>query len=285
MTNGEHTESTLGQHIEPEDLMLFLLEMLSQQERTAVIEHLESCPACHEELLAVRASLGDFALAATPEEEAPDGGRERMLITIGKEKAGFTPAQHPAAAVSSIADGRRPVSATLPGRVSRLAGWAAAAVFALVALHFYQDRETMSGMLAEQGQQIARLSADQARARELVDALTDRSAQRVTLSLTKAPAPPQPSGRATYIASRGTLIFVASHLDPLPAGKTYELWVIPANGHAPIPAGTFKPDEHGNASIVTARLEGAVAAKAFGVTIEAAGGSTTPTLPILLAGS
>jgi anti-sigma-K factor RskA len=156
---------------------------------------------------------------------------------------------------------------------------------AIAALHFYQERSALRLSLSAQSEQMARLSAEQSRARALMSALTDRSAQRVTLTLTKAAAPPQPSARATYLASKGTLILLASHLDPLPEGKAYELWVIPASGKAPVPAGVFRPDEKGNATVVTARLAGVGAAKAIGVTIEAEGGSATPTLPIVLAGS
>ena len=56
-------------------------------------------------------------------------------------------------------------------------------------------------------------------------------------------------------------------------------------GLHPCRPGTFHPDERGSASVVTANLQPGVAAKAFGVTIEADGGSPTPTPPILLAGS
>ena len=81
------------------------------------------------------------------------------------------------------------------------------------------------------------------------------------------------------------MILEANNLDALPADKTYELWVIPANGKAPIPAGLFRPDAAGNASVVLPELPKGVPAKAFGVTVEKASGSDTPTAPILLAGA
>ena len=67
--------------------------------------------------------------------------------------------------------------------------------------------------------------------------------------------------------------------------KTYELWIIPSDGTAPMPAGTFHPDDQGNASVVMPDLPKGVPAKAFGVTIEDDGGSQTPTFPIIMAGS
>jgi anti-sigma-K factor RskA len=71
----------------------------------------------------------------------------------------------------------------------------------------------------------------------------------------------------------------------VPPGKTYELWVIPADGSAPIPAGLFRPDSAGDGSVVLPPIPQGVSAKAFGVTLEDAAGSKTPTAPILLAGA
>ena len=84
---------------------------------------------------------------------------------------------------------------------------------------------------------------------------------------------------------KGTLIFLASNLEPLQQTKTYELWLIPAGvGQNPIPGGTFRPDAHGNASVIMPPMPKGVEAKAFGVTVEDEGGSATPTMPIVLAG-
>jgi anti-sigma-K factor RskA len=114
--------------------------------------------------------------------------------------------------------------------------------------------------------------------------MTDSSAMRVTLMKTGG-APPPPMGRATYVASKGALIFLASNLEPLAPQKTYELWLIPAGeGQTPIPAGMFHPDAQGNASVIMPPLPKGVEAKMFGVTVEDEGGSATPTMPIVLAG-
>ena len=65
------------------------------------------------------------------------------------------------------------------------------------------------------------------------------------MTLTEGKAPAQPTARATYLPERGGLILLATNLKPLPEGKTYELWVIPADGKAPVPAGLFRPDAVG----------------------------------------
>jgi len=62
--------------------------------------------------------------------------------------------------------------------------------------------------------------------------------------------------------------------------------LIPAvAGQSPIPAGTFRPDARGNASVIMPTLPKGVEAKAFGVTVEDEGGASTPTLPIILVGA
>jgi hypothetical protein len=130
---------------------------------------------------------------------------------------------------------------------------------------------------------VADAVADAKAARKVLDTMTDSSAMQVTLTTYKA-ATGRPMGRVIYVASKGALIFTVSNLGPLQPGKTYELWLIPAaEGQQPIPAGTFLPDVHGNAGVIMPPLPTGVEAKAFGVTMENEGGSTTPTMPIILA--
>ena len=80
-------------------------------------------------------------------------------------------------------------------------------------------------------------------------------------------------------------MLLAGNLNPLPAHKTYELWLLPANGAQPMPAGTFKPDARGSAALVLSQFGDGVAAKGFAVTIEDEPGSTVPTMPIVLSGA
>jgi hypothetical protein len=129
---------------------------------------------------------------------------------------------------------------------------------------------------------IEKQTAENLRARAVLDALTAPAAQHVLLTSTGTPA--APSARAVYLAFRGALILQASNMRQLPPNKTYELWVIPVNG-TPIPAGLFRPDGSGSGSVVLPDIPAGIAAKAFGITIENAGGSSTPTAPIILAGA
>src|SRR5260370_33017234 len=110
-----------------------------------------------------------------------------------------------------------------------------------------------------------RVTGDATAAREVMDAMADRSAKHVML--TKAPAtptPPSPQGRATYVPEKGTLIFLASNMEPLQPSKVYELWLIPADGREPIPAAMFPPAERGQARLMLSTPPTGTTAKASG---------------------
>ncbi len=144
------------------------------------------------------------------------------------------------------------------------------------------ERDVLRGTLAAQAGQVAQLAADRQNAALVLDALRDPSALRVTLKKPSSKAAPE--GRASYVASKGTLVFLANNLTPLRLHKVYELWLMPMDGSNPVPAGTFVPDTSGNASLIYPHFPNAIAARGFAVTIEAEGGSQSPTLPMILAG-
>jgi len=152
----------------------------------------------------------------------------------------------------------------------------------VLATDLYRDRDLLRSAVAQQATQISTLSTDAQRERSIMGALTDPDAMRVTL--VKTPSKTTPVGRASYVAGKGALLFTASNLDPLDPSKTYELWIIPADGSSPVPAGTFNPDMHGDAALIMPDIPKGIIAKAFGITVEDQGGSLKPTSPIVLQG-
>lgn len=265
---------TANAHIPEETLALYALQALDEAESAAVRAHVAECDPCRTEL--ARAE-GDLALVAMSVEQhpLPEGARERFLSRIGDRAR--SPQKRESAAVI------RMESKTPARRAIAWPAWLAAAAMLLVAISLGFEISTLSRRLDATSQQLAEQTIESRHAHEVLDLLTAPAAQHVTLTTGKTP--PAPSARALYLASRGALVLEASNLNPLPPNKTYELWVIPANGAAPIPAGLFEPDATGSASVVMPQIPAGVTAKAFGVTIENAGGSAAPTLPIVLAGA
>ena len=295
-----------------DDLALYAMQLVNVDETAEIERQLQISPDLRRELAEVQ---GDLAIYATTVEmhSPPVLTRERLLTQIGRERKvrsidrfldGQSPEERSPELAARSAYGAGPGTATIPerytdstqlieddlprpvnglGRLVPWFGWAVAAALAVTTGNFYHENEAMRELVARDHTELARRSADVAAARELMNTLKDPTATHVTL--TGGKQAPAPQGRVTYVAEKGALLFVASNLDPLDTYKVYELWLIPANGEAPVPAGTFHPDAQGNASVILPQLPAGLQAKAFGVTLEDEGGSSTPTMPILLAGT
>jgi len=158
----------------------------------------------------------------------------------------------------------------------------AAVLLAIISMLLWRENSSLRNRNEALRNEVQSQEQSAAKAEAVLQTLTAPDAAHFTL--VAANTKPQPQGRATYLRNRSSLVFVASNLDPVNPGKTYELWLLPQSGSAPIPAGTFKPDARGNASVLLPALPSEVAAKGFAVTIENEGGSNTPTMPIVMAG-
>jgi anti-sigma-K factor RskA len=96
------------------------------------------------------------------------------------------------------------------------------------------------------------------------------------VDLAGQPVAPAAAARAFWSRSQG-VVFAASKLPALPAGKTYQLWLVPASG-APLSAGLIAPDAQGNATIHFPTPQGTPdKVAALAVTLEPEGGVPAPT--------
>ncbi len=314
-----------NRHIDPEDLALFALQFLSPEQNQQVRLHLEGCSLCREELAQIQGDLAVLASTAEPHSPPALGRDRLLQQIAREPKQRVAPISRstdsrsadsratnsadasdlPVFAPTSQrpADLSRPRSGAAPTfgqsitdddaarsakphlatRVLPWVGWAVAAGLAVMVTQSSREREALRGEVESVNHQIALVTAQSNDARRLLDTINDPSAQRVTLTLSKQA--PVPQGKATYVASKGALVFIANNMEPLEPAKVYELWIIPAGGSAPIAVGTFHPDASGNASLIMPKLPQGVTAKAFGITVENEGGAQTPTMPIIMAGA
>lgn len=228
-----------------------------------------------------QSGLQSGQLASLSREAAELRGERDTLQARSEAQRGQIAAQ--AKTTESLAAKARASSKDADALQTRLAGQAASLkTQAARVAEAEHERSDLAETLAAQNGELARL-AEETNNAEVYKALTDPTALRVVL--TRPKAAPAPTGRAAYVVSKGTLVFLGSNLLPLQAAKVYELWILPADGSSPVPAGTFVPDARGNATLAYARFPRAVPAKGFAVTIENAGGAQTPTLPLILAGT
>lgn len=246
-----------------DDLVLYALRELPGEQASEVKHHLEDCPQCRRELEAINSDMALLAFS-TVASAAPQRSRQRLLNAIKAE---------PRRARSFVM--RRPWWSFVPSF--------AAVLLAAFGLMLWRENVSLRHRL-EAAEQISETrQAALQRSKMVVDALT--SPQSSHFALVDVKFRPVSEGHASYMQKTGTVVFTAQHLLPLPPEKTYEFWLIPANGSAPMPCGTFKPDARGSASLVMTNIDKHVTPKTFAVTVEAEGGSETPTMPLVMAGA
>jgi hypothetical protein len=260
-------------HISREDLTLYSKQALTPAQNAEVQNHLDTCVSCRRTLAELLPDAPLIGLSG-PQHVLPEDAPKRSVERIENS---------PQISVTTTS----PVGAPLPTHVQHgmgfgRFGWITTVAALAAVLYLSYHSFVLLHELDRSREQIAQLSTQAEKSKELMNALTSPEAKKVTLTETERPA--QPVGHITYLSKSGTLIFVASNLHLLPKNKTYELWLIPANGKAPIPAGLFRPDASGSVTVVQPPLPEGIEAKAFGVTVEEAAGSATPTLPIVMAG-
>ena len=110
------------------------------------------------------------------------------------------------------------------------------------------------------------------------------SPDSVHVVLTETREPTRPVGQVSWLASKGALVFMAGGLKPLPDNKTYELWLVPKLGKAPVPAGSFRPNADHGATVVLPPVPADTQVDRFMVTVEPEHGSETPSFPIVMQG-
>jgi hypothetical protein len=257
-----------------ESLALYAMGSLDDpQDLTALEAHLGTCGDCRRELEALRADTALLALSATGP-QPPVRSRQRLLTAVAAEPR-----------VERRNPQRYPV-----GRLRRR--WVTIApvmmmlILAVFSILLWRDlRNTRQALrhthaqLEQMQVELARTNTELAEAKMVRDLLHAPDAWPLTLVGKRTP--PQPQIKTVYSKQQGALLLMANNLTPLPEDKIYQLWLLPADGSAPMPAGWFKPDGKGN-GMMFHKMSSGVIAKGFAVTIENAGGSQTPTMPIVM---
>ena len=161
-------------------------------------------------------------------------------------------------------------------------GWVLAGVFAATAAGLAHHIAFMRGQINTYEGDAAQLRVQLQHADEIVDVLNSPDSVHAVLTETREPT--RPVGQLSWLASKGALVFMAGGLKPLPADKTYELWLIPKLGKAPVPAGLFRPNADHGATVVLPPVPANTQVDRFMVTEEPGHGSETPSFPIVMQG-
>ena len=202
------------------------------------------------------------ALLATNRTAAPAADlKHRLMERIGQAK------------ITPLA---APVARRFPWTASALAATA------LLALGLGARSRRLEREVADAKSALAASAAQLARREETLNTLLMAEADLTVVKLS-TPGAQAPGMQFFWNRRANRAVLHAFRLPPTTAGKVYQLWLIPRDGK-PIPSLTFNsaPDGHALVEAFQLPIDGGFDAAA--ITVEPEGGSTTPTMPILLVG-
>ena len=221
---------------------LYTLGVLETEEREEIDQHLaRGCAECRRNLHAALA-MNSTLLGLTPD-AAPSKNLKRKIVAMvgGKESAGW-------------------------GSMAALV--AAACMLALAVWTGMLERQK-SDQLADARRTVSEMRADRDRVLSALSFLNQPDTQEVGFGKNK-PA----HGNVFVNPSRGVLL-LGSNMPMLPAGRAFEMWVIPKGG-APRPAGMFQATDGSAVHMFAGSVDPSTIA-AIAVTIEPEAGSAAPT--------
>jgi len=235
----------------------------------------------------------DYALFAMGALDDPEKSELKAHLARGCETcaAGIREAQQMSYALAASAQGPEP-SRDLRKRILAAAGevgveparwhwataWQAAAAVAVIAVaaFLYQTQQKDSEIASLQNE--LQRSGEQAATLTAALALLQAPETREVTFGQGAPAAP-PSGRVFF--NSASVLLIANNLPAPPAGKAYEMWIIPKGGK-PAPAGLFASNTQGTSYHFFRASAPLAQSDTVAVTLEnAAGVDATTTTPVI----
>ena len=255
---------------------LYVLDALRGTELVEFDAHLAECDECRAEVAALRQAATALAYAV-PQTDPHPSLRERVMRTaVGPLDS----------ALATTSYARKATRSTIPWMV------AAASLVAAVSLGGYSLQ--LRGRVAELDARLQQALAQAALVeRQIADARRTALDTQSQLAVLAAPdlvrvdlsgqqGAPAANARAFWSRSRG-MVFSASNLPTLPAGRVYQVWVLTAAG-PPISAGLLQPAQAGAVTAVFQTPADIPPPTQIAVSDEPAGGVPSPTGTIWLAG-
>lgn len=225
---------------------LYAMGVAEDPERAEIREHLNrGCEVCMKEMKRAR-QIASMIGATAPLAAPPAKLRRRILASVGVEQRSFG-----------------------------LAPWLGLlAALSLVGAFYFEARESTSlHELANVRNQMRQQAVDLTRLNEAMTIMNGSDTKQVNFGAGA-------KGKIFVNPTSGVLL-IATNLPPAPAGKAYEMWIIP-KGAKPVPAGMFQSQADGTAMHVQ-RGPVDVNGVTIAVTLEDEAGAAQPTSAILFA--
>jgi anti-sigma-K factor RskA len=245
---------------------LYALDAVTEEERRAIEQYLSAAPAAERSSFLERVRQARETLTRTfkAEEEPPGDLFDRIMAQIPQGQDPTldvpAPAAGPATPSSPVRPGsgdelaqarqRREERRRPAGALRWLAAIAAAAAIALGGVG-------VGSYIADQNDPLNQV----VRAGDLREASVEVAG----------------GGTATLqiSASENAAVIRMNGVPAPPAGKVYQMWLIPKDGSAPVSQGLMDAEALSKPAVV----QGIASAASLGITVEPVGGSTSPTSP------
>jgi anti-sigma-K factor RskA len=256
------TDLAAGRAVELAEI--YALDAITDAEREAIDAYVSGAPEAERASFneRVRQARETLAMSFTAEEEPPADLFARIVAQLPAAASAAEAAEAHAdadalaePAVDELSAARQRREARRPtGLRNWLIGVAAAAVIALGGVG-------IGAYVANQNDPF----------RQVIEA---QDARQATVDVSGG-------GTATVSisASRDALVVRMKDVPPPPAGKVYQMWLIPKDGSTPVSEGLMDAEALSKPALV----KGIGSAASLGITVEPAGGSATPTLPTVAA--
>lgn len=255
----------INEYINSGILELYVYGALSEDESAEVSRNVQEYPEIKREVEEIEKSLQNLSEAVAP-------GNPQFLIQSIKAKI---------AARNSHFIGERKSR-----NWASYIGWAASILFLLgLFLMFNRNQELKDSLQALQAEkaliesQIAEARDDAAKAEQLLDILRDRNILEVPLP--GQAVAPEAYATAYWDKNDNVTYIDARDLPEPPRGMVYQVWSLKMDPLTPSSLGLLSEYETDDNKIF--KLENTNVSEGFGITLEPAGGSETPTLERLYA--
>ena len=254
------------------DAAAYVLGSLDPDERAIFEAHLAGCEECAAEVRALR-TVTDALAYTVPQRTPRPELRQRALASLAGASA--TPTRP--SRVESLTRSWLPLAATLVLALG-VAVYAARLQGRVAGLEARLEQALVQASAADRAVADARRVSAELQSTMGVLAAPDL----VRIDLAGQPTAPQARARALWSRARG-MVFTASNLPPLPAGRVYQVWVV--TGPAPVSAGLLNPDASGGGLTFFCTPPDIPPPMAVAVTLEPAGGVPAPTGQFYLLGT
>ena len=264
MTNQEYIESGI--------LELYIAGSLTEEENEAIYNQLLENPDLLDEVLKIEAAIMQLTAAASPQ-------NSKFIFKAVREKLGLDENNEP----KVIPIQQKPIINWIT-----YSGWAASVLLVIGLMYLFNqnsalksDIQVVETELQEQTidntlleERISETTANLTEVQKLLSVLRDKDI--LTVPLAGQAVSPESYANVYWDKGANTVYLDVQGLPEPPAGKVYQVWSLTLNPLSPTSLGTI--DEFNTNANKIFTIENANESEAFGITLEPAGGSASPTM-------